>query len=122
MNFTNQSSKQLAAKREAISTELKEIAAAEIAVLRKEKQYQLLVTMDTFTREQSKLMPDFELADKARATTLLQMFTIIGDKLGFVANFPLELANKSVAQVLHILDYIDDYEKLNALDYQEGTI
>ncbi len=84
---------------------------------REERQYQLLVTMDTLTREQSKLMPDFELADKARATTLLQMFSIIGDKLGFVVSFPPELANKSVAQVLHVLDFIDDNEKLNAIDY-----
>ena len=122
MNFTNQSSKQLAAMREEMTANLKEISMAEIAALRKEKQYQLLVTMDTFTREQSKLMPDFELADKARATSLLQMFSVIGDKIGITLSFPSELANKSVAQVLHILDYIDDDEKLNALGYQEGTI
>lgn len=122
MQFFNQSSEELATMIGDVNARLQELELARAKSLKREKQYQLLVGLDTFTRQQSNLMPDDMLADKCRETTLFQMFNLIGHKLSFVASLPPELAHKSLAQVLHVLDFIDDDEKLNAIDYQEGLI
>ena len=115
------SSQQISKEELELEQKLEELKKEKIATTRREKQYQLLTTLNNMTLKEVKKIPDSELAGKCRDTTLLNLFSVIGQKLNFQVLIPLDLGNKSLAQVLYILDHIDDDATLNAIDEQAVT-
>lgn len=114
----NQNSTQIGATIAELEEKIEMLKNEQNTARRREKQYQLLAGHDGATRYKSGKMPDSELADKCRGTALFQFFSLLGDKVGFQVALPIELANKSIAQVLYILDYIDDDATLDSIEIE----
>lgn len=83
------------------------------------KKARLLVSLNSFSLAQVMKMPDFELADKSRKTSLFALLSMLTAQYNIQLAFPVELVGKSIAQVLYVMDYIGDEEKLEQLEIPE---
>lgn len=114
-------SQQISKEEMELEQKLAELKKEKIESTRREKQYELMTRLSNMTLKEVKKIPDSELAGKCRNTSLLDLFSVIGQKLNFQVLIPPELGRQSLAQVLYILDHIDDDATLNAIDEQAVT-
>jgi hypothetical protein len=114
-------SQQISKEEIELEQKLTELKKEKIEATRREKQYELMTRLSNMTLKEVRKIPDSELARKCRDTRLLDLFSVIGQKLNFQVLIPTELGIQSLAQVLFILDHIDDDATLNAIGDEAVT-
>ncbi len=90
----------------------------QVKVARQEKQYKLLTSsaLQSFIQLNVSQMEDFMIADKCRETSLHELLSIMARVLNIGIQWPVELLGKTVADVLYILDHIENDNKLDDLE------